>query len=517
MKNKILEMKDIFKVYPNGVVANKNVNFDLEEGEIHALSGENGAGKSTLMKILFGMESVSEGEIYYQGNKVSINSPIEAISMGIGMVHQHFMLVPSLTIAENIVLGMEPKKNGLIDMEAAIASTQKLADQYHFKINPKQKIEDVSVGTKQKVEILKALHRGAKLLILDEPTAVLTPQETEELFKELLLLKEMGHTIVFISHKLNEVKQICDRITVMRKGTTVGVYSVKDVSQKEISNLMVGKELNWDLDKKEAKPGAPLLTVQNAYKINENDKFSVNDVSFSLRSGEILGIVGVEGNGQTELVEGIVGFKPFEKGTVKIGSKDITQDSVRSIRKQGLSYIPQDRMSVGIAKRLSIKENLMSIYSDSEMFSKNGILKHNKINEWSEEKIGEFAILAKNHDVSIQSLSGGNIQKVVVAREFSCNSKIIIADQPTRGIDIGAAKFIHRKLIELRDEGAGVLLISADLTETLDLSDSIIVMYAGKIVAYFPNTKDLTEEILGEYMLGLEVHDPEKIKECMYA
>ena len=516
MNDYLLKMEEIYKVYPNGVVANKYVDFSLKEGEIHALTGENGAGKSSLMKILFGMETPTEGKIIYKGETLELSSPKDAIEHEIGMVHQHFMLVPSLTIAENIVLGMEPKKKGFIDKEKAIEITQDLANKYNFKINPRQRVEDISVGTKQKVEILKALHRGAKLLILDEPTAVLTPQETEELFKELLLLKEQGHTIVFISHKLNEIKQLCDRITIMRKGMNVGVYDVDSISTEEISNLMVGKEMIWDLDKEEAKPKKTILKVKNAVKINDHEKIVVNDVSFSLRQGEILGIVGVEGNGQTELVEGVVGYSPFDDGEVLIDNVDMCQASIKELRNAGIAYIPEDRMSVGIAKNLNIRENLIATYIDHEEFSNRGFLKTKSIESWSHEKVNEFNVITQSLNTPIDSLSGGNIQKVVVAREFSKDAKIIVADQPTRGIDIGAAKFIHKKLVELRDEGAGVLLVSADLTEVMDLSDSLIVMYNGKIVAYFSDSREVNEKELGLYMLGIKNHTEEEIMRCVY-
>ena len=413
----LLEMKEIFKVYPNGVVANKLVNFDLKEGEIHALAGENGAGKSTLMKILFGLEKQTEGTITLKGEELNLQSPNDAINNGIGMVHQHFMLVPSLTIAENIVLGMEPKKSGFIDKREAIRLTEKLAKKYNFDINPRQKVEDISVGTKQKVEILKALFRGAKLLILDEPTAVLTPQETKELFKELLLLKEQGHTIVFISHKLNEIKEICDRITIMRKGESVGVHNVQDISKEDISNLMVGTELKWDLEKTPSIPKQVLLKAEDVVKINENEKVVVNKASFSVRAGEILGIVGVEGNGQLELVEGISGYSKFDSGTVLLDNEEIIEMDISSIRKKGLSYIPSDRMTVGIAKDLSIRDNLISTYVGKDKFAKNKILNTKYIETWSNQMINEFNVVTDSIDTTIGSLSGGNIQKVVVARE----------------------------------------------------------------------------------------------------
>lgn len=512
----ILTMKNISKVYPNGVIANLNVDFSLKRGEIHALVGENGAGKSTLMKILFGLESETQGEISYENSIVSIKTPLDAIERGIYMVHQHFMLIPSMSVAENIVLGKEPSSFGFINYEEAERITKEISEQYNFKVNPKSKIEDISVGLKQKVEILKALYRGAKLLILDEPTAVLTPQETAELFSELKYLKEKGHTIVFISHKLNEIQELCDRVTIMKKGRSVGVYNVSEISKEEMSNLMVGHEFSWELDKKPSKPQETVLRINNAIKINEQDKAVLSGVSLSLRKGEILGVVGVEGNGQSELVEGITGLKPFSLGELIINGKILTNDSIRSIRKAGLVYIPEDRMQVGSVVDLSIKDNMISTFIDSDSFSDKGIMKNKEINKWVDDKIEEFSILAKDRDVSIGSLSGGNIQKVVVSREVSNNAQIIIADQPTRGIDIGAAKFIHEKLVSLRDQGAAILLTSADLTEVINVSDRLIVMYEGKIVANFENLSLVTEQLLGRYMLGLEKQSDEEIGASVY-
>lgn len=516
MDNNLLEMKKIYKVYPNGVVANRYVDFSLKKGEIHALVGENGAGKSTLMKILFGMEMPSEGEMIFEGEPLVLNSPLDAISRGIGMVHQHFMLVPSLTIAENIVLGMETKKGPFIDRNEMMKRTRELAKHYNFQLNINDKIEDVSVGTKQKVEILKTLYREAKLLILDEPTAVLTPQETEELFSQLKNLREEGHTIIFISHKLNEVKELCDRVTIMRKSENVGVFNVDEVSKEEISNLMIGKEMVMNIDKSSGNVGDILLTVKNAIHINDIEKPVVNDISFQLRSGEILGIVGIQGNGQSELVESIIGYKRLDSGEIYHRDKEITDKSIKEIRNGGISYIPEDRMTLGMASGLSIKENMMSIYMYNKNFSSRGILNNRYINKWTREKIDEFSILASNENAPIGSLSGGNIQKVVVAREFSNNPNLIIADQPTRGIDVGAAGFIHNKLIELRDQGAGILLVSADLNEVLDISDRLIVMYGGKIVACFEDTSKVTEQELGLYMVGIKTQSEEEIMRCFY-
>lgn len=512
----IIRMENILKVYPNGIVANNYVNFSIVKGEIHALCGENGAGKSTLMKILFGIEQVTEGKIFLNGQEVRFNNPQEAIKHGIGMVHQHFMLVPSLTIAENIVLGDEPKKGIMIDINKAIKDTKEIAERYHFDIDPKMKVEDCTVGTKQKIEILKALFHGAQVLILDEPTAVLTPQETEELFKELQLLKEKGHTIIFISHKLNEVKEITNRVTIMRAAKDVGTYHTEKVTKEDISNLMVGKEVLWDLGKSKAQPKEAAVKVRNLMLINEHRRKLLNDVSFSLRKGEILGVVGVEGNGQRELVDVLTGLTEASAGSIEVEGKNIKGLKIREIRDLGLSHIPEDRMKLGVAETASIEDNMLSIYLDDETFLNGPFLKAKKINEWAKAKVVEYLVKTGSEKTPVKMLSGGNIQKVVVAREFSNDPKVIVADQPTRGIDVGAAQFIHKKLIQLRDEGAAVLLVSADLTEVMDLSDSLIVFYDGKIAAYFEDASKLNENELGLYMLGVKHQSDEEVGRCLY-
>lgn len=512
----IIRMENILKVYPNGIVANNNVNFSIVKGEIHALCGENGAGKSTLMKILFGIEQVTSGKIFLNGQEVHFNNPQEAIKHGIGMVHQHFMLVPSLTIAENIVLGDEPKKGIMMDINKAIKDTKEIAERYHFDIDPKMKVEDCSVGTKQKIEILKALFHGAQVLILDEPTAVLTPQETEELFKELHLLKEKGHTIVFISHKLNEVKEITNRVTIMRAAKDVGTYHTDKVSKEDISNLMVGKEVLWDLNKGKAQPKETVVKVRDVTLIDEHQRKLLDDVSFSLRKGEILGVVGVEGNGQRELVDVLTGLSTISSGRIDIQGQDTKGFSIRRIRDLGLSHIPEDRMELGVAELASIEDNLLSIYFDKPDFLNGPFMKAKQINEWAKGKVEEYLVKTGSEKTPVKMLSGGNIQKVVVAREFSNNPKVIIADQPTRGIDVGAAQFIHKKLIQLRDEGAAVLLVSADLSEVMDLSDSLIVFYNGKIAGYFEDASKMNDNELGLYMLGIKHQSEEEVRRCLY-
>ena len=514
----LIQMKQIYKVYANGIVANDYVDFSVTEGEIHALVGENGAGKTTLMKILFGIELATSGSITLAGNPVKFNNPQEAIAAGIGMVHQHFMQLPSMTVAENIVLGSEPQKNGfLLDRQKAIQLTQDIAEQYNFKINPSMKLDDCSVGTRQKIEILKALFHGAKVLILDEPTAVLTPQETNELFKELKLLKDKGHTIIFISHKLNEVKQISDRVTVMRNAKQMGTYTTADISKGEISNMMVGREVMWNLTKELAKPQSAIIQLNNVSVMDEHKRLLLDHINLSIRKGEILGVVGVEGNGQRELVDVLTGLQPVSGGTILMNGQPLHNKSIRAIRGMGVSHIPEDRMSFGVAAGASISDNLLSIYFDKPGFTKGIFLNTKHITQWASDRVKEFTVKARSPLSPVKSLSGGNIQKVVVAREFSNNPAVIIADQPTRGIDVGAAQFIHNKLVELRDQGAAVFLVSADLTEVMDVSDSLIVMYNGKIVAYFDDLSTITEMDLGRYMLGIDAQEESSIRRSIYA
>ena len=511
----ILIMQNISKIYPNGVTANRHVNFSVRAGEIHALVGENGAGKSTLMKILFGIEQATEGVILYKGRELHIKSPIDAIRHGFGMVHQHFMLVESMSVAENICLGMEPGAGALLNEKLMYTRAQEIIDRYHFVIDTKKKVRDLPIGTRQKVEILKALYKGAHVLILDEPTAVLTPQETEELFVELNELRKSGCTIIFISHKLNEIKAICERITVLRNGSSVGVYSTGEVSEKEISNLMVGKNINWSIEKKACVPGKTILKLRNVGMHDDTGRYTLKQVGFDLPAGKILGIVGVEGNGQKELIDAITGIQKFDEGTIILNGRDITSCDIAAVRKNGLAYIPQDRIKVGTAVNASIQENLFAIFTNDKRFVHKGLLKKNEIKQWADSLVKRFMIKADNSKVPVKMLSGGNIQKVIVAREFSVAADCIIADQPTRGVDVGAAKFIHQKIIEMRDNGAAVLLNSADLAEVMEISDSLLVMYGGEIVAYFPDAAHIGETELGEYMLGLKKQDKSELAGCI--
>ena len=508
----IVQMKGITKVYPNGIAANQSVDFSVRRGEIHALMGENGAGKSTLMKMLFGLEQPTEGEIIVNGQKVSLASPTVAIAHGIGMVHQHFMLVPSLTVAENIVLGMVPKKSGMfIDYKKALEITREYSEKFNLAVNPDAKVMDIPVGMKQKVEILKALIRGAKILILDEPTAVLTTQETAELFKELIHLKEQGYTIIFISHKLNEIKQITDRLTIMRGGKTMGVFETASITEQEISRLMVGRDVILNVEKDEPHPTDVVLNVKGLEYTNEWNKRMLNDISFSVRKGEILGVAGVEGNGQRELVDMLFNLNRPDKGSASVNGVNIIGAPQYRIRELGVSLVPEDRMTYGIAEAASIEENVISDRFAKKRFNKGPMFNMKAIHAESDRLIQDYTVLCKSRKQKVKMLSGGNIQKVVVAREFSSNPTLIIADQPTRGIDVGATEFIRKKLVDLSRAGAAVLLVSADLNEVMELSDSLIVLYGGKIAAYFEDTSQLDDVVMGEYMLGLKRQSDEEI------
>lgn len=501
----VLQMNHIMKIYGNGVVANEDVSLELHKGEIHALLGENGAGKSTLMKVLFGIESPDEGEIILKGEKTTIKSPQDAISKGIGMVHQHFMLVPSLTVAENIILGVAPQKGIFIDKEKAVESAQNIAREYNFDIDVNEKVEEIPVGIKQKVEILKALYRGAEILILDEPTAVLTPQETDELFVQLLKLREKGHTIIFISHKLDEIKKICNRATIMRNGRSMGTYEVADITTQEMSRLMVGREVSLKFDKNEQHLTKDVfLKVRDLTVHNTQGVIKVDGLSFDLKGGEILGIAGVEGNGQTELVDTLTGLNKRYKGSIEIKGRDIINASIDDIRSMKLAHIPEDRMTSGCAKTLTIQENLFSNQYKDPKYSGKLFLRKKQMEKRSDDLIKEYLVKCRSRKQNVGMLSGGNIQKVIVAREFSTTPDIIIANQPTRGIDVGAAAFIRKRLLEFRDAGCAIILISADLTEIFSLSDRLAVMYKGKFAGFFTDMEGVTEDVLGQHMLGIK-------------
>ena len=514
---KVVEMKKITKKFGN-FVANDNIDLTVHKGEVHALLGENGAGKSTLMNILYGLYQPTSGEIHINEKLVSIDNPNIAIENGIGMVHQHFMLVQPFTVAQNIILGTEPVKGlGTVDMKKAIEDVKELSEKYGLYVDPTAKVEDITVGMQQRVEILKALYRGAKILILDEPTAVLTPQEIEELFKQLKLLKKQGYTIIFISHKLHEIKELCDRLTVLRDGQTMGTYSVSELSEQEISKLMVGRDVDLNIEKTERDFKDAVLKVKKLTVKNSFQNIVVNDVSFTVREGQILGIAGIEGNGQSELVNAIIGTTDIVSGKISLVENDITKESILKRQELGISHVSEDRLHFGSAPNLSIEDNAISkIYASKELNNK-GLLNLTKVKEFTTNLVKEFIVKHDNTKQSIKDLSGGNIQKVIVGREFLYNPKLLIVNQPTRGIDVGAIEFIRHKILDMREAKKAILLISSDLGEVLSLSDSIIVMHEGKIVGYIEDAKNVTEEELGLYMLGVKRDSDEIIGGAYYA
>lgn len=518
MSEPILKLEKITKIYSNGVVANKDIDIELNKGEIHAICGENGAGKSTLMKIIFAIEQATSGKIIYKGQEVHYTNSMEAIKNGIGMVHQHFMLIPSFTVAQSIVLGSEPVKNSIVfDKAKAIEMTQALAKKYNFDIDVTRKIADLTVSEKQKVEILKTLYRKAEVIILDEPTAVLTPQETESLFEQLIQFKNMGHTIVFISHKLNEVKEISDRITVIRNGKTYGTYQAKDVSIEQLTELIIGHKLDNDYSrlKKEVANAQTLLSVKDLVHLS-NGVMKVDHVSFDIKAGQILGVAGVQGNGQEELIKDITGLIHHQSGHVIVNDQDITNMTILKKRESGLSYIPEDRMEDGCTVKESIADNIVSTYYQHKPYSSAGLISNRAISEKARELIKRFSVKTTSEKDKVGSLSGGNIQKVVVAREWATNPKVMVAEQPTRGIDVGSATYIHEQLVDMRNNGAAILLVSADLNEVMALSDRLIVMYEGKVVAYFDDPSSISESELGLYMLGAKRMSDAQIKEACY-
>ena len=513
MAEEVLRMQGITKIYPNGFMANKDITFGIGANEIHALVGENGAGKTTLMKILFGMEDHQEGSIFINGKEEKIANSLDAIAKGIGMVHQHFMVLPSLTVAENVTLGVEPMKNGLYDFEGAVRATQEIADKYNFKINARMKVRDCSVAQMQKIEILKALIKGAKILILDEPTAVLTPQETDELFEQLFTLRDSGVSVIFISHKLEEVMRICSRVTVLRRGKCMGTFDTEGLDESKISRLMVGRDVVLKIDKEEPKLGNPILEIKDLVRINSYGIHVLDGVSFTLHGGEVIGIAGVEGNGQTELSEVLSGLEEFTSGDVVLNGTSIIGKSVHEIRELGMAYIAEDRMVEGVAGEMSIEMNIMADRFDKPEFRKGMFVDSKKIRKQCEEYIKEFEIACDGPDQPTRMLSGGNIQKVVVAREFTSGANFLLANQPTRGIDVGTAEMIRKTIVKkTREENTGTILISADLNEVIECSDRLLVMRDGRVVAAFPKASEVSEELLGEYMLGLKEMSKEEME-----
>jgi len=493
-------MKGIGKSFP-GVRANDDINLTVEQGEIHVLLGENGAGKSTLMNILYGLYTPDEGEIFVKGKGVKINNPNIAISLGIGMVHQHFMLVPTFSVAENIVLGSEPKKGLALDMDKAISDVEELSKKYELKVDPRAKIQDISVGMQQRVEILKTLYRGAEILILDEPTAVLTPQEIEELGVILESLVRQGKSIILITHKLKEVMSMSDKVTIIRRGKVIDTLETSNTNIEELAEKMVGRKVSLTVEKEEAKLGEPILEVKGVKTLDNRGLEAVKGVDFEVKSGEILGIAGVDGNGQNELVQTITGLRKAAAGEVLVKGKSITNLSPKDVIGSGVGYIPEDRHKRGLILDFPLSENTILGSHRSKSFKKGLGLDYRKIREYSRKLIKEFDVRTPNERVYAKSLSGGNQQKLIIARELDRDPQLLIASQPTRGLDVGAIEFVHHRLIEQRKRGKAVLLISLELDEIMALSDRIAVMYDGKIVGIV-DAKNTTELELGIMMAG---------------
>lgn len=497
----IIKMTDIVKTFGE-VQAIKNGNFNLFEGEIHSLIGENGAGKSTMMKILYGIYPIDEGNIEIYNKKMKDYTTKEAINLGIGMVHQEFMLVNEMTVLENIILGFEPKQSMvMVDFNKAKTKVLEYVKKYNLDIQINKKIKDISVGEAQRVEIIKTLYRGADILILDEPTAVLTPQETEKLFEILDNLKKSGKSIIFISHKLNEVMKISDRITVMRDSKYIDTVLKKDTSPTKLAKMMVGREVLLEVKKKKMEAEEVILKVEDIYVPSDRELSKIRGLSFSLKRGEILGIAGVDGNGQKELVEAITGLREVEKGKIYFKNTQISNMTPQFIRKTGIAHIPDDRNKRGLNREMNIKENLIATKFSDSAFSGVINLKEKEINKFSEDTIKKFDIRPANFNITTKNLSGGNAQKIVVARELESDTDLLIASQPTRGIDIGSIETIRKNIVEYRDKNKGVLLISAELEEILTLSDRILVMYEGKIVGDL-DSKNANEENVGFLMTG---------------
>lgn len=492
----VIEMLNIRKEFP-GIVANDNINLQVQKGEIHALLGENGAGKSTLMNVLFGLYQPERGEIRVRGEKVNITDPNVANAQGIGMVHQHFMLVDTFTVTENIVLGSEPKKAGTVNLRQAENQVQELSERYGLNVDPRAKIRDISVGMQQRVEILKTLYRGAEILIFDEPTAVLTPQEIKELIDIMHSLVKEGKSIILITHKLKEIMEVCDRCTVIRKGKGIGTVNVSETNPTELASLMVGREVNFSTEKTKADPKETFLSIKDLHVKDGRGVKMVKGLNLEVRAGEIVGLAGVDGNGQSELIEAITGLRKSDQGTIHLHDKAITNLTPRKVTQSGVSHIPQDRHKFGLVLDYPIGENIVLQSYYQEPYSKKGVMNFKKVYEKAKALIKEYDVRTPDAYTPARALSGGNQQKAIIGREVDRSPDLIIAAQPTRGLDVGAIEFIHKKLIEERDKGRAVLLLSFELDEIMNLSDRIAVMFDGQIIA------DVKPEETDEQNLGL--------------
>jgi simple sugar transport system ATP-binding protein len=503
MDDLVLEAKGITKQFP-GVLANDHVNFDLRRGEIHALLGENGAGKTTLMNILYGLYHQDEGEIILNGKPTLIHSAKDAIEQGVGMVHQHFMLIPVFTVAENIMLGCETVKGLALDERSVVAEVKELSKKYGLDVNPTDLVQVLPVGVQQRVEIIKALYRHAGILILDEPTAVLTPQEADELFVIMRNLTKQGVSIIFITHKLKEVLAVSDRITVMRSGKVMGTTTPAETNERQLANLMVGREVVLTVEKEPAKPKELVLEIQDLEVTDIRGVEAVRKVSFDIRAGEILGIAGVQGNGQTELAEALTGLRKAHGGKIILNNEDLTNATPRPLIESGMAHIPEDRQRHGLVLSYPVADNMVLCTYYQPPFARRAVIQNDVVDSNARKLIERFDVRTPSPYVPVSNLSGGNQQKVIVARELSRPIKLLVANQPTRGLDVGSIEYIHSQIVAIRDEGVAVLLVSAELDEIMALSDRIAVMYRGEIVTIVP-AGSATREQLGLWMAGAAV------------
>lgn len=497
----VLQARGLTKTFP-GVIANDHIDLTLHKGQVLGLLGENGAGKSTLMNMIYGLYSPDEGEIYINGKAVNIKDPNDAIGLGIGMVHQHFQLVPVLTVTENIMLGTESVKGPFLDRGKARKKIMEISQLYGLSVDPDAVVQDLSVGIQQRVEIIKALYRDAKILILDEPTAVLTPQETEGLFSVIDTLLERGVSIIFISHKLKEVLRICDHIVVLRHGKVVGEADPKQSTQATLASMMVGRDVLLQVDKTPAQPQEVILEVIDLHVIDDRDLPAIKNLSLTLHAGEILGVAGVQGNGQTELVEAITGLRHVVSGTITIDGQNVTNLTPRQVTETGVSHVPEDRQRDGMVANFSIADNMRLQTYYKSPFARGIIANEDAINQYAEKLVSEYDVRTPGVSINIGSLSGGNQQKAVVAREFTRPSRLLIIAQPTRGVDVGSIEFIHKQIVRMRDAGTAVLLVSTELDEILLLSDRILVMYAGEVIDTL-SAEQADREQIGLLMAGV--------------
>lgn len=499
----VLELRNITKRFP-GVLANDRIDLTLNEGEILALLGENGAGKTTLMNVLYGLYTPDEGEIIIRGEKVEIHDPNDAIEHGIGMVHQHFMLVPVFTVTENVMLGVESVKNGIfLDRKTAAERIRAISQQFGLKVDPHAVVEDLPVGVQQRVEIIKVLYREADILIFDEPTAVLTPQEVEDLFKVFKSLVEQGKSLIFITHKLNEVLAIADRIMVLRNGRVAGVTTPEEATKESLASMMVGRDVILEVEKPPARPGDLVLEAQDLVVQDDRHLVAVKGVSFEVRAGEILGIAGVQGNGQTELVEALTGLRPVVSGRITILGEDVTNAEPRQVIELGSAHVPEDRLKDGLVLTFSVADNLVLNTYYQTPFARGINLDHQAIERAASERVERFDIRTPSIFIPVSNLSGGNQQKVIVAREFSRPIRLLIASQPTRGLDVGSIEYIHSQIVQKRNDGCAVVLVSPELDEIMSLSDRIAVMFEGRFLAVLP-AEEATRERLGLLMAGIQ-------------